>query len=696
MLLFFVTTGATFQEINTTSDKSANVSKSKFDQSVAGELARFYGNDTPHGTEATAELNVPGLHKNQAEKTGSIAKQPTVAVSDLSFGPLPGDSMSVELTQLPVVGNGDSPRTGTFAQEEGSFDPKIARFSRVSFDGQPPLPPLDPDVHESIGQSELDSDETWWRNGVREPFCQLPHAETLDVATLVHLTLRGSKHLQAISQEPLIRELDIAIARSNFDPNLFARTLYDDRTDPVGNTLTTGGLPFLKDNIWTGQTGVKRKLFAGGNVEVSQLIGFQNSNSRFFVPQDQGTATLSLNYQQPLLRGAGKFYNCSQIVMAQVNSGASWNHVAAKVQDELARAAITYWELYSKRASYLQKHRNYERSLGILERLEARAQYDTQALQIAQARAAVTARKMELANALRDVRNTETEIRRIVGDADWVRQQSVELLTIESPVVVDEHFDLESAVQTSLANRPELRQAVQRVRVAAIKSNVSRNEILPDLSLLFGTYVKGLAGDSRIEQAWTEQFNNSTPGYSVGLQYAFPWQNRAATSRNRQTQLELIRQQNELEQTTIDIVTETQQNHRRLASGMETLNAAQVALNAAQAELNQVLARWESFAIVEGDWSEGQTQSLLLDQLLAAQQKLTTSESIVTESEKEVKTAQIALRRSMGVLLTYYQVSTDTVIINGTCQVDLHSDVGVVPAPLGTNGPANVPEPATK
>ena len=693
ILICLASAANAFQETNSTPEILANTATNKSSVSVASELARFYGDDqqSPNaansrsGESARAKIRVIGVKP-------SVRKPIVAGSSDLSFEPLPDPSMQIEIRQLPEIGTDGSPQKASMSQEGGAFNPKIAPIFPVPYEVEPPFSPSSSNAQISFDQTATDSDETWWRSSVREPICNLPNSETLDVATLVNLTLRGSKHLQAVSQEPLIRELEVVVAQSNFDPNLFARTLYDDRTDPVGNTLTTGGLPFLKDNIWTGQTGVKRKLFTGGNVEVSQQLGFQNSNSRFFLPQDQGTATLALNFQQPLLRGAGQSYNRSQIVMAQVNGGASWDQVAAKVQDELARAVITYWDLYAKRAIYLQKMRNYDRSLGILERLEARAQYDAQALQIAQARSAVTARKMELANALRDVRNSETEIRRIVGDHDWMRQQSVEFLTIESPVGVDEHFDLESAVQTALANRPELRQAMQKIRVAAIKCDVSRNEILPDLSLLFGTYVKGLAGETGIGQAWNNQFSNSTPGYSVGLQYAFPWQNRAANSRNRQHQLELIRQQNEMEQTTIDIVADTQQNHRRLASGMETLDAAQVALSAAQAELDQVLARWDSFAIVEGDWSEGQTQSLLLDQLLAAQQKLTSSEAIVTESEKEVKSAQIGLRRSMGVLLTYYQVSTDKIIINGTSQVDMYSTAdGMSPQPE-TTAPAFVPE----
>ncbi len=508
---------------------------------------------------------------------------------------------------------------------------------------------------------------------VAQPFCQLPSNEPLDIGTLIQLTLRGSPYLQAISQEPLVREEDSAIARADFDPVLFARTLYDDRTDPVGNTLTTGGLPFLKDNIWTGQAGIRRKYFTGGKIEASQLLGFQNSNSRFFVPQDQGTATLAINLQQPLLRGAGQAYNRSQIVIAQLNAGASWDQVSGRIQDELSRSVVSYWDLYAKRAIYLQLLRNYERSKAILERLEARAEFDVQALQLAQARAAVTSRRVRLANALRDVRNAETEIRRIVGDTQLIDSDQIELLTVEPPLEVVEPLELPQSVEVALANRPEIRQAMNKLKSAAVKNQVSRNEMLPDLSLLFGTYVKGLKGDSALGQAWEQQFVNSTPGYSAGLQYEFPWRNRAALSRNRQNRLEYVRYQNELEQVTIDVIAETQKSYRDLTSGIETLESAQVALDASLAELRQLEVRWDAFPLVEGDWYEGQTQSLLLDQLLVAQEKLTDHEREVTVAELELKKAQIALKRAMGTVLDYYQVSTDTVCIDGLPSVEYNA-----------------------
>jgi len=651
--------------------------------SVAGNPLR------PQNSQpALEQSSTPETALNSSKTPANVGYQATASQSSspaVSFQELPRNERQIAHAESyqfdalpPVSGNGitnledlirlDRPLNGPVVntQELPSVPGDMLLAARQ-------LEPERPIAGSAVTQEKVPDVQEWWRMEVASEICELPQSEKLDVETLIQLTLRGSPRLQAISQEPLVREEDASIARADFDPVLFAKSLYDDRTDPVGNTLTTGGLPFLKDNIWTGQAGIRRKYFTGGRVEASQLLGFQNSNSRFFVPQDQGTATLAINLQQPLLRGAGQTYNRSQIVIAQLNAGASWDEVAGQLQDELSGAVITYWELYASRARYLQLLRNYNRGVEVLKRLEARAEYDVQALQLAQARAAVTSRKVELFNALLDVRNLETEIRRIVGDSQLANSDQIELLTTEPPMEVVEPLELSQIVEVALANRPEIRQQMAKLKAAAVQNDVSRNEMLPDLSLLFGTYVKGLKGDSALGQAWEQQFVNSTPGYSAGLQYEFPWRNRAATSRNRQNRLTYVRTQAELEKVTVDVIADNQKKYRTLKAAIQTLDSARTALDAAWMELSQIQARWEAFPLIEGDWYEGQTQSLLLDQLLNAQQKVTEHEREVTSAEVEMKRAQIALKRAMGTVLDYYQVDTDTIWMDGLPQVEYNA-----------------------
>ncbi len=260
--------------------------------------------------------------------------------------------------------------------------------------------------------------------------------QAIDPDQLVYTALQNSPQIQAISCEPEIRVQQVQEACAAFDPELFAQTLYDDRVDPVGNLLTTGGLPFLEDNIWTGTAGLRRKLPTGANVELSEKLGFHNSNSRFFSPQDQGTATLLIDLNQPLLGGAGRSYNRSQIVLAQTVATAAWETYSADLQTELVKVVEAYWNLAYRCAVLLQKRRNVRRGLEVLDKLKGRRELDSVPSQILRAEATVKSRQAELANTFREVEDAQVEIHRLTGELNVAELSAVELIPMETPEFV--------------------------------------------------------------------------------------------------------------------------------------------------------------------------------------------------------------------------------------------------------------------
>ena len=497
----------------------------------------------------------------------------------------------------------------------------------------------------------------WWPTLVTSPLHPTNGTQSTNPDQLLHQALSNSPRIQAISTEPLISDLQVIEQDAVFDPEFFARHLYDDRVDPVGNTLTTGGADFLEDNIWTGEAGIRKRLRRGGNVDFSQQLGFHNSNSRFFVPQDQGTATLAINYQQPLLRGRGLYVNNAQILIAQSAGGVSWDEFKAQLQVEIENVLASYWQLYFERSNFLQKKRNVERGEKILKTLNARKDFDSLPSQIARARASVQSRKTELANAFRDVRNAETRLRQAIGERDWLRLQNVELLPVQHPIVTDFNVPIDQIIYTALDNRPEIRQAVQRTKIAAIQRDVSENDILPELSFLFGTYVSALRDDSGVFRAFQDQFDGSTPGFSFGLEYDVPIRRRSARSRFSQRKLELAQLQHRLDEQVQNVVAESQIAHRRIQSSLQTLKAAFSSIQAAAADLKQQQARWETFALTEGDAASGRTPTTVLDQLLDAQERLNSTELIYSQALLELQVAGVALNRVTGRLLMHEKVS---------------------------------------
>ena len=164
----------------------------------------------------------------------------------------------------------------------------------------------------------------------------------------------------------MIRQTSIVEAQAAFDPAAFLDSRWDDQNDPVGNTLTTGGAPRYLNNQYSGAAGMRQQTQTGGKVEVAERVGFQNTNSTFFVPNPQGTSKLVLNYTQPLMRGRGREYNQSLTVLASIDKYVAEEEFSRQLQSHLLEVSRSYWGLYLERALLAQKRQSLERVGSVL------------------------------------------------------------------------------------------------------------------------------------------------------------------------------------------------------------------------------------------------------------------------------------------------------------------------------------------
>lgn len=671
----------------------ASLPKMPQESSPIFERSRFQERSMDPSVPASVKTTAPLAKPNQFKKIST--SQPTQDVGSLDFPlqpVLPTEPQRFADQPASTSSMGQSiiehaiPEQAP--QQASSFQWQAPTTMAIVPSEQPLSYPLANQAAPTVATSSVLTDEstTWWKTAVLRPFDGSRGTEQVDSNTLVYRALQSSPRIQAVSQNPLIRELQIVEADAEFDAIQFIRSQFEDRVDPVGNQLTVGnGESFLQDNIWSADLGLRKKARTGASWELNQRLGFQNSNSNFFVPQDQGTATLALNVTQPLLRGRGRYFNESQILIAQATNGAAWQTFQAELQDELLGVVSAYWDLYLSRSVYLQKRRNVERGQKILGRLEGRAGLDSLPSQIARARSSVQTRRTELANALRDVRNAETEVRRRIADNSWISGGGLELIPGELPSSLTFQLPLEQVVYSALQHRPEVQEAMTRVRIASVQRDVSANELLPELSLLMGTYVSSLRGDTGILNAFQDQFGQVTPGYSVGINFELPYGNRAAQSRLAQRKLQVTKIRAEVDEVMQTVIAESQVALRRVESASETLVAAEEAIEAAHADRNQFERRWESFALVEGDIADGQNPTNVLDQLLDSQDRLASAELVFVQAERELKVAEVALQRAMGTLLMTQNVGTSRGYESGTPRINIMKD-GSPLLPAASNG----------
>jgi outer membrane protein TolC len=464
-----------------------------------------------------------------------------------------------------------------------------------------------------------------------------------------------SPKVRAISDIPLIRELEIAEAQARFDVTAFWDTKFDGISDPVGNELTTGGPPRLREDIWDGAAGLRKRMTYGGDLELAQKVGYHTSNSVFFVPQEQGNARLTFSFTQPLLNGAGKTYNCGRVVLAQIDSEIAWDQLAVQLRDHLLEVARSYWRLYAERSIFVQRQRHLDRARRILDHLEARRSVDALDSQVLKGQAAVATREMELLRARTAIRNAESRIRALVNDPELKAVRDGELVPLQAPHVMLIDIPLGDALCTALHHRPELDEAARRVRAAQVRLDLSTNELRPVLNVVAEAYVAGLAGSGDIGQAFADQFGVGEPGYTLGLVGEIPLGNRAARARHWRRQLEVRRLANELQSTTELLLAEVEIAVREVNATAREVDSARAALRATQGDVAYIDERWR---MLPGD---DQAASFLLQDLLDAQDRMADAERALVTTQVGYTLAHCALKRAMGTLLDCEQISVHRV-----------------------------------
>ena len=493
----------------------------------------------------------------------------------------------------------------------------------------------------------LPGEALWWRSPVARPLWTGLTPVPVNVNALVISALDQSPQVLALRLGPEVIRHAVCEERAAFDWNTFIEATYDDISDPVGNTLTTGGDPRLEDRVLASTSGLRKRFDQGGDLEVSQRLGYQDNNSQFFVPTQQGTSRLSLSFTQPLMNGRGKAYQQSQIVLAALNTGMAEDETTRRLQDHLLQVAEAYWDLYRARCLYLQRRKVLIQAEQSLATLEGRKTIDALPRQILRARSAVTSRRSQIARAAAEVRNHEARLRMLVGDPSLQATGGAELLPMEAPESFHIPVSMASAAADALMNRADVRRAVKELRGTAVRLGVAEHEMMPRLDVVLSGYLSGLQGDSDLSGSFTDQFTEGRPSFAAGILFEVPLGRRAATARRQQRQMELVRATHEFEATVENALTEVELAVREVETTYLEMLARYEEMRASQDEAAYLEDRWELMPGGNG------SASRLLEDLLDAQERLTDDEGGLTTAQVNYLLALAHLRRSTGTLLQF-------------------------------------------
>ena len=425
-----------------------------------------------------------------------------------------------------------------------------------------------------------------------------------------------------------------------FDPVVFASSSISDSTIPVNNALisgigTTPTFFSLQDHTSQFNFGFAQELHTGTtfNVTVDNSRTSSSISENFFNPAIQ--TTLSVGFQQPLLRGFGLLPNMRFILEAKNTTKIGKLQFEEAVISEVTQVETQYWILVADRQAVDVAKQTLAVSQKLYEDDQRQLQIGTLAhLDVVTAESEIASNNQALIAAQTSALQQETVVLNLVTkDPMDARLQGVEIVPTTSLDEVPQvpNISVPDAVKEAWANRPELKVDQLTLNNDGIEVKATRNALLPSLTLSGNYSSTGLAGintnalftpngtlspiltepitdqngnpvlsggvptfvgspngtvatsttQSGVGTTYSDVFHNRFPSYGASLSLSLPLRNRSAQAANAQAQLAEREQQVSLQRDKNTIVVGVRQALTALqqdaAQVVATVKATQLA-----------------------------------------------------------------------------------------------------------------------
>lgn len=471
----------------------------------------------------------------------------------------------------------------------------------------------------------------------------------------------------AVERETVLQAgFAILRARGAYDIFWNADLGWRQRTDPVNSAFSgapAGRLAPETESAFA-STSFSRLLPTGGTVSLFGTGDRTSTDSVFAFLSPYYSTDVGVSLRQPLLRDLAIDPAREAIRVAAADRSASEARLAQVVSDTVREVDASYWSLVAARRDVT----SIESAVTLADRQlsETKSRVEAGALgetEIAQPTAERERRKGDLALARQRVAEAQNMLKRLVlgdpRDPAW----SVEIVPSDEPELTTESPDVEKAVETAFARRPEIAEAKARWARFEVQVEARKSDLKPRLDLVAAYERRGLAGRRNpnatgfsgepvvvppaLEGTWGRSYgtiaDNEFPDASVGVSFSLPIGNRTARAN-------LAIAKSELSQATLVVSGEEQQVQAEVRNAAFALESARQRIEAARAARvaaeTQLYAEQERFAV-------GMSTNFLV---LTRQNELTNARVTETSALTDYRKAATEFARATGVLLAERQI----------------------------------------
>lgn len=317
-----------------------------------------------------------------------------------------------------------------------------------------------------------------------------PPARRLSLDEAVRLALEQNLQIKIARLDPQIQDVAVAQARASWSPALSTTFTRNAQSQPAQSAI----VPTSQNATFATGVGVAQTLPWGGHYSVDWNNERQTTTNILSDFSPLLLSTTNLSYTQPLLRNFSIDQIREQLAISQKRRDLSDIDVRGVVAEISRRVESAYWDLVYANDNVAVQRQALDLSRQSLGENQQRVANGTMArVDIVQDEAEVAANQQNVIIAEGAVASARNRLRALIFDPSTPDVWSIALEPSDAAPFDDRPVDVTAAVARALQDRTDLQQARNAVDQNAVALRFSRNQILPDVSLVlnYGTFGVG-------------------------------------------------------------------------------------------------------------------------------------------------------------------------------------------------------------
>lgn len=464
------------------------------------------------------------------------------------------------------------------------------------------------------------------------------------------IALNSNYDIRIAKMDPTIKEKDIKIAKSEFDPLLNVTGESEDSEEASNSGVLVGiggGLTDFRRDTNSLNASLETLIATGATItlefEVNQQ--FVDPVSAFTLNNPVAESIVTAKISQPLLKNAGIFYNRSDIYIARNDKKRSILELKETAIEVINSTQKAYWELVKSIEELRVRRKSLERAEDLLRKNKIQVKVGTLApIELLVAEEGVTSQLEGVVVAENDIKDREDDLKEIMNLSNNALLFDVSIAPLDRASFIDRNISLQKSIETALENRPEVFEQGLDIANARIKVMQKKNQLLPKLDFEAGIRYQGLAGNkgNAIDRAFSQDFQSEF----YGIMFEVPLGNREARSNYSKAKLEERQTIFNTRKIRQEIVVEVRKAVRQIKTNAERIKASKKAK-----ELSQ-----ERLVAEEKKFKVGRSTSL---EVIRAQADLAVSEGRATNALVDYQISLGDLDAVLGTILENNNIIID-------------------------------------